>query len=327
MDCSIVEERLWLSRDRAMSDENAKKGGEASKKDEDGNGGFLDTIGDFVKDVGSAIGSAFTFGKPDADVKGLHIIHLSTEVADIVVDVLITNPNPVPIPLVDIEYLIETNGEKLVSGLIKDAGTIHAHGSELINIPVKIDFKEITETFDELNPGQIVKYKLRVTLIIDIPVIGRISIPLEKDGEIPIPQKPDVDLERVQFQHLDLKETKAVLHLKVQNFNPFDLGVNKLSADIVLGDVSVGQATYDEGTAVIQKGSDGAGPSGVGNLQVPITLRPKDFGSALWDIIRGKGTGYTLNGHAEVDTPFGPIQLPFSKEGGKTNFKKDGDDS
>lgn len=298
----------------------------ATKREDDGEGGFLDTIGDFVKDVGSAIGSAFTFGKPEADVQTIHIPHLSTEEASIVVDVLITNPNPVPIPLVDIEYLIETNGNKLVSGLIPDAGTIHGHGSELVKIPVTINFKEITETFEDINPGQIVKYLLRVTLVVDVPVFGRFSIPLEKDGDFPIPQKPDVDLERVQFKDLDLTETKAVLHLKVENFNPFDLGVNKLNADIVFGDVSIGQAMYDEGTAVIEKGADGEGPSGIGRLQVPITLRPKDFGSALWDIIRGRSTGYTLKGSAEVDTPFGPIQLPFTKEGGKTKFKSDGDD-
>jgi LEA14-like dessication related protein len=164
-------------------------------------------------------------------------------------------------------------------------------------------------------------------LIIDVPVIGRIRIPLDKDGEFPIPQKPDVDLESVKFNHLDLKETQATLHLKVDNYNPFDLGVNKLNMDIRFGDVSVGQATYDEGTAVIEKGSDGVGPSGVGRLQVPITLRPRDFGSASWDIMRGRSTGYTLKGHAEVDTPFGPMQLPFVKEGGKTTFKnKDEDD-
>ncbi|CAM6129223.1 unnamed protein product [Calypogeia fissa] len=307
-----------------MSGASTKKGADSSAK-KDGDDGFFDTIEDFVKDVGSAIGSAFKWGKPDADVQTLHVNHLSTEEANLIVDVLITNPNPVPIPLVDINYLVETDGNKLVSGLIPDAGTIHAHGSELIKIPVNINFKEVTETYEGLKPGQIVKYKLTVTLIIDVPVIGRISIPLKKDGDIPIPQKPDVDLERVQILHLDLKETKAMLHLKVQNGNPFDLGVNKLTADIKFGDVSVGRATYDEGKAVIQKGSDGAGPSGVGQMQVPITLRPKDFGSALWDIIRGKSTGYTLQGNAEVDTPFGPVVLPFLKEGGKTKFKKDGD--
>jgi LEA14-like dessication related protein len=48
--------------------------------------------------------------------------------------VLIKNPNPVPIPLVDIDYLIDSDGRKLVSGLIADAGTIHAHGQETVKM-------------------------------------------------------------------------------------------------------------------------------------------------------------------------------------------------
>jgi LEA14-like dessication related protein len=130
--------------------------GKMSKHDESKDG-FFERIGDFVSDLGSSISSVVSFGKPDADVKGIHIPHLSTSEADLVVDVQISNPNPVPIPLCDIEYVIETNGQKLVAGTIPDAGTIHSHGSEIVKIPLHINFKEIIETFDDINPGQIVR--------------------------------------------------------------------------------------------------------------------------------------------------------------------------
>ena len=61
-------------------------------------------------------------------------------------------------------------------------------------------------------------------------------------------------------------------------------------------------------------------------VDIPITFRPKDFGSAVWDMIRGKGTGYTIKGHINVDTPFGAMKLPISKEGGTTRFKKNKED-
>ncbi len=82
-------------------------------------------------------------------------------------------------------------------------------------------------------------------------------------------------------------------------------GIKSFDYDLQLADISVGKARLEESTEV--KGEE------VGMLQVPITFRPKDFGGALWDIIRGRGTGYTMVGAIEVDTPFGPMHLPFSK--------------
>lgn len=65
---------------------------------------------------------------------------------------------------------------------------------------------------------------VQVTLLVDVPVIGRITIPLEKKGEIPIPHKPDVDLDKIDWDHLSLDETAATLHLSLKNMNKFDIG-------------------------------------------------------------------------------------------------------
>ncbi|KAF2581199.1 hypothetical protein F2Q70_00008808 [Brassica cretica] len=98
------------------------------EKEEDGKGGFLDKVKDFI---GEKIEGAIGFGKPTADVSAIHIPKINLERADIVVDVLVKNPNPVPIPL------IESDGRKLVSGLIPDAGTIKAHGEETVDFDLR----------------------------------------------------------------------------------------------------------------------------------------------------------------------------------------------
>lgn len=297
--------------DRDVKDKD-KEGKEEEK------GGFIEKVKDFIHDIGEKIEEAIGFGKPTADVTGIHIPSISLEKADIVVDVLIKNPNPVPIPLIDINYLIESDGRKLVSGLIPDAGTIQAHGEETVKIPVTLVYDDIKSTYDDIKPGSIVPYKVKVDLIVDVPVFGRLTLPLEKTGEIPIPYKPDIDLEKIHFQQFSFDETVAVLHMKLENKNDFDLGLNALDYELWLADVFIGGAELEK-SEKIEK-------SGISYIDIPITFRPKDFGSALWDMIRGRGTGYTMKGNINVDTPFGAMKLPISKEGGTTRLKKDEDD-
>ncbi|KAK9118925.1 hypothetical protein Scep_017018 [Stephania cephalantha] len=295
---------------------------EKGKKEEgEDKGGFIDKVKDFIHDIGEKIEEAIGFGKPTADVTGIHIPSINLNKADIVVDVLVSNPNPVPIPLVDINYLIESDGRKLVSGLIPDAGTIHAHGSETVKIPVTLVYDDIKSTYDDIKPGSIIPYRIKVDLIVDVPIFGRLTLPLEKMGEIPIPYKPDVDLEKIHFERFNFEETVAILHLKLENKNDFDLGLNDLDFEIWLSDVSIGGADVTQSTKIAK--------NGITYIDVPITFRPKDFGSALWDMIRGRGTGYSIKGNVNVDTPFGAMKLPISKEGGTTQLKKnkeDGDD-
>lgn len=302
-----------------VSDRDVKKQDDNdAKKDEDGKGGFLDKVKDFIHDIGEKIEGAIGFGKPTADVSAVHIPSISLEKADIVVDILIKNPNPVPIPLCDINYLIDSDGRKLISGLIPDAGTIHAHGEETVNIPLTLIYDDIKNTYDDIHPGSIIPYRIKVELLVDVPVFGRLTLPLEKTGEIPIPYKPDVDLEKIRFQTFSFEETVAVLHLKLENKNDFDLGLNALDYEVWLNDVSIGGAQLSK-SAKIEK-------TGISYIDVPITFKPKDFGSALWDMIRGRGTGYTLKGNIDVDTPFGAMKLPISKEGGTTRLKKNKED-
>lgn len=280
--------------------------------------GFLGKIKDFVHDVGEKIGDMVDFGKPTADVSAIHITHVDTEKLDLTIDVLITNPNPIPIPLVDINYVIESDGRKLISGLIPDMGTIKPHGSETVPVPLKLIFDDIKSTYTDLKSGTVVPYVMKAHLIVDVPVIGRITIPIEKTGEIPVPCKPEANLMKIKFNDFSMEETTATVHLRLDNKNDFDLGLNFLEYKIHLGDIDIGGARISKSNVIAKNDA--------GTLEIPISFRPKDFGSALWDMMRGKGMGYSINGSLEVQTPFGPMNLPFSKEGGRTRLKKVDDD-
>ncbi|XP_009771185.1 uncharacterized protein [Nicotiana sylvestris] len=297
---------------------NKDKEDKQVKEDEE-KGGFVEKVKDLIEDVGEKIEEKIGFGKPTADVTAVHIPHINLKKAELVAHVLVKNPNPIPIPLIDINYLIESDGRKLISGLIPDAGTIHSHGSETVKIPVNLIYDDIKSTYRDIKPGSIIPYRIKVDLIVDVPVFGRLTLPLEKTGEIPVPYKPDIDLEKIHFEKFSFEETVAVLKLKLENKNDFDLALNGLDYDVWLSDVNIGGADLEKSANI--------GKNGISYMDLPITFRPKDFGSALWDMMRGRGTGYTMKGHVNVDTPFGAMKLPISKEGGTTRLKKNKEDS
>ncbi|XP_011004556.1 PREDICTED: uncharacterized protein LOC105111022 [Populus euphratica] len=82
---------------------------DAEEKDED-KGGFIGKVKDFINDIGEKNGEgAIGFGKPTADVPAIYGPSINLDKADTVVDVLIKNPAP----LIDIDYLIESDSRKL----------------------------------------------------------------------------------------------------------------------------------------------------------------------------------------------------------------------
>ena len=101
--------------------------------------------------------------------------------------------------------MIESDGRKLISGLIPDAGTIKAE--ETVKIPVTLIYDDIKNTYSEIKPGSIIPYRIKVDLTVDVPVFGRITLPLEKTGEITIPYKPDIDIEKIKFGRFSFEET------------------------------------------------------------------------------------------------------------------------
>ncbi|KAL3619862.1 hypothetical protein CASFOL_034774 [Castilleja foliolosa] len=276
--------------------EKSMKNMREEKKDDD-KGGFLNKVKGFIHDIGDKIEDTIGFGKPTADVTDIHISHITLKKADIVVDVLINNPTPFPSP---------------------SSTSTTSSRATTVKIPVCLVYDDIKTMYADIQPGSIIPYRVKVDLIVDVPVFGRLTLPLEKTGEIPIPYKPEVDIEKIRFDKFSFEETVATLHLRLNNKNDFDLGLNDLDYEIWLCDVSIGGAKLAK-SARLEK-------NGVTSIDVPITFRPKDCGSALWDMIRGRGTGYTMKGNINVDTPFGAMKLPISKEGGTTRLRKNKED-
>jgi LEA14-like dessication related protein len=250
--------------------------------------------------------------KPTARVEDVNITAIDLEGAELSFVLEIANPYGVALPLTDLRYALSSRGRSIVSGDAPLDGSIPAGGERTITIPAAVRFADILNALSDVRPGAVVPYDAELDLIVDVPSIagaqaGAFAIPLRHRDELPVPARPDVSVESIEWSELSFDRARAVVHLAVGNRNEFPLDLRGLSYTLALSGVQLGSASLDEALAL------GAGDDGV--LQVPISVSPLALGQAALGILQGDRADYALMGRVEADTPYGAVELPFERRG------------
>ena len=248
--------------------------------------------------------------KPTARIIGTELKNLSLERIDLVFNVEVANPYAVDLPLLDLAYTVGSGGTSLLQGSIKPSGAVPARGTSVIQLPARITFASLIRTLKGVRPGSVVPYKADLTLGVDAPVVGMLTLPLSKSGELPVPAAPEVELSSFEIARLGMDETNATAKLQVKNTNPFALNLSKLSIELALGANKVANTSLAK-SAKIAPGQSVA-------VDVPLSFAPRSFGLAVINLLRGNNTAYSLVGSLEAGTPYGPLALPFNRNGNAT---------
>jgi LEA14-like dessication related protein len=250
--------------------------------------------------------------KPTARIIGTELKNLSLQKIDLVFNVEVANPYAVDLPLLDLAYTVGSGGTSLLQGNIKPSGAVPAGGTSVIQLPARIMFASLIRTL-KVRPGSVVPYKADVTLGVDAPLAGRLTLPLSKSGELPVPAAPWVELSSFEIAKLGMDETKATAKLQVENTNSFALNLSKISIELALGAHKVAN------TSLAKSAKIAPGQSIV--VDVPLSFSPRSFGLAVMNLLRGNKAVYSLFGSLEAGTPYGPLLLPFNGNGNTTITK------
>ena len=245
--------------------------------------------------------------KPTAHVVAAHLANLEIDSASLIFDVEIHNPYDVALPLANADYTLASGGKPFLSGNAPVQGSIPSKGTMTVPLPAKVSFAPLLTAVGGITPGSVVPYDAKMTLSVNAPVIGTVSLPLSASGQIPIPALPGIELTDVQWTTLDLSKAQATLHIKITNNNQFELDLAHLDVNAGLAGHSVGAVGLDQAVNL---------PAGAaGQVDVPIAFSPASFGLSALSILRGKGADYSLKGALAGSTPYGPITLPYDKSG------------
>lgn len=245
--------------------------------------------------------------QPTASITGVRISDLSLSDLTLVFDVAITNPYSVPLPLVNIDYAVASQGQPFLQGQAPLQGDVPAGQSKTVSLPAKVVFVELLKLLQSVRPGAIIPYKGTLGLSVNAPVLGTLRLPLEKEGTLPVPAPPSVSVASVQWQNLSLAGASGVLKLRVQNPNAFAFDVAGLDYDIRLGNHALAKG------GLVNAANVAAGAAQ--ELGINVSVSTAQAGMAIVQLVQGQSSNYSLGGGLSIGTPFGPLRIPVNVTG------------
>ena len=253
--------------------------------------------------------------KPTAKLTGTRLANINFDQADLVFDLAVDNQNPVAIDLAGLKYDLKIEDQSLVSGVTAQGLRIDAASKSAVQLPVTLKFEDLKKLPGELWKRDSFAYQLDTQFVVKLPVIGEYSIPVSKQGELPVPKIPSVRLKTVNINKLSLQTADLVARVEINNPNAFDLGLSQLNYQLQINQQQWAQGNVKQLNPIPKKSA--------GIVDIPVTLDLLTAGRAAYTVLMQKQpVAYQLTGDVTLDTGIEMLrnfQLPLDV-GGKTTL-------
>jgi LEA14-like dessication related protein len=133
--------------------------------------------------LSSCAGFGRVYEKPRVRVLGADVAGVSLTSADLVFDVAVENPNRFSFVLDTVGYRLRVNGEPLLDAQSDLRAEIAARGVSEVRLPVTLRFADVLRVLQTLKDEQRAGYDLTADFRFEVPVVGRISVPVRKQGD------------------------------------------------------------------------------------------------------------------------------------------------
>jgi len=244
---------------------------------------------------------------PTADIKGVRFQDWSLSGVTLLFDVGVHNPYPVALPLSNLDYKLASNSQPFLQGTAPLQGTVPPQGDQVLPIPARVTFVELLRALQGVKPGALVPYQGELGLSVNAPSVGVIRLPLQKQGQLPVPAAPDVSVSSVKWGQASLSGVKGVVNLHVGNTNEFPIDLAGLTYAIKV-------AGFDLVSGAMNNAVSFA-PGAAEEFPIPVELSTVKAGLGLVQMVKGNGGQYALSGKVDLNTAFGALSIPLEKVG------------
>ena len=125
---------------------------------------------------------------PRASVAGVEVQDVGLTALTLAFDVSVTNPYSVVLPVLGLDFALQSSGTEFLSGAVDVDTAIPPGETRSLAVPIRVPYREIYDVLSGIQAGSKLPYEADMELQVDAPILGRIGLPLDARGEISIPR-------------------------------------------------------------------------------------------------------------------------------------------
>jgi len=249
--------------------------------------------------------------EPQARVQDVKLTGLSLQKADILFDIAIENPNAVGVHLSTLEYDLQLDRASFLKGQKEDDLRIAARGNTSIQIPFSITYSEVYKAVKSFADLDTIPYQLDLKIGVDVPVMGKLNIPVTKKGAIPNIKMPSISLKGIKLDKIGFSGADLHFMIDIKNPNALNFLVNNFNYSLDVNGKNWIKGLLDKPLEIKKKGKQ--------TVTLPVSLNFLEMGSAVYQLLSGnQKLQYRLRGKADFNSDFALLKafsLPFDKNG------------
>jgi|AntRauTorcE11897_2_1112592.scaffolds.fasta_scaffold07687_3 LEA14-like dessication related protein len=227
--------------------------------------------------------------KPSLSISDVRVTDFAFDEIELTYDVEVVNPNPVALQMLGYDYDFNINGNDFIKGDADKELRIESSGASTFQIPMRLNFTELYNLFSGLKGKDEADYTLLANLNFKLPVLGETTIPLEKNGAIPMLKLPKISVSNLNVEDVNFSRANLMLNLKVDNPNGFGLLVNALSYNLNVNGRNWVDGSNKQQITINQNNSN--------QLSIPISVNITEISTSVIQLLNNsQEVDFNLNG-------------------------------
>ncbi|CAA3004067.1 late embryogenesis abundant [Olea europaea subsp. europaea] len=130
--------------------------------------------------------------KPEADITDVDLKDVGKEGITYMAKVSIKNPYSASIPICEIHYSLKSANRVIASGKTPDPGSLKGNDTTMVDVGIRVPHSVLVSLIKDIGADWDIDYLLEMGLVVDLPLVGNITIPLSKKGEMKLPSFADL---------------------------------------------------------------------------------------------------------------------------------------
>jgi precorrin-6B methylase 2/LEA14-like dessication related protein len=141
--------------------------------------------------------------EPVARLEAMRFGGVELDYATLLFDVEIDNPYPVSLPVQRLRYALVSDGHTFLTATVFNNVTAPPSTKKVLTLEDEVTYARLLQALGG-KPGLTIPLKAELTLSLDAPRSGWINLHAEKEGNIFLPESPEINVEGIKYNAVDV---------------------------------------------------------------------------------------------------------------------------